>query len=199
MHVCCLSLVTFEGETLVLLDHQDLHRQNGVLALGHLDKGEIRELQTSVVLPQEVVVDVRSVLVVVVVEGIEPVVSRGDVEDLLNAVGVLSTTTVASNDMNLPQPLEAPTSPAVLALTTRLDKIVRRAAACELGSKIVERSRVEEGSVGNIDVDRQTGTVGAIDHAKSLVGALEGLHTISKVESLLSLLKQVPLDGGKTL
>ena len=121
MHVCCLSLVTFEGETLVLLDHQDLHRQNGVLALGHLDKGEIRELQTSVVLPQEVVVDVRSVLVVVVVEGIEPVVSRGDVEDLLNAVGVLSTTTVASNDMDLPQPLETPTSPAVLALTTRLD------------------------------------------------------------------------------
>ena len=82
-------------------------------------------MQTSVVLPEEVVVHVGGVLVVVVIKGLELVISRRDVDDLLDTVGVFSTTTMASNDMNFPQPLETPTSPAVLALTTCLDKIIR--------------------------------------------------------------------------
>ena len=125
MHVRSLAFVTFVRITLVLLYHQDLHRQNGVLALGHLHKRKVRELKTSVVLPQEVVVNVRGVLVVVVVKSLELVVSRRGVDHLLNAVGILIATAVASNDVNLPQSLETATSPAVLALTTCLDKIIR--------------------------------------------------------------------------
>jgi hypothetical protein len=153
LHVACLAFVTFEGIALVLLDHQDLHRENGILALGHLDEWKVRELQASVVLPQEVVVNVGSVLFVVVIERLELVIPRRDVEDLLDAVGVLRTTAVTSDDMNLPQSLETSTSPAVLALTTCLDKVIRRAAACELGGKIVERAGVEKGAVGNVDID----------------------------------------------
>ena len=63
----------------------------------------------------------------------------------------------------------------------------------------MKRAGLEESSVGNIDIDRKTGAVRAIDHAQRLVGAFEGLHAISKFKSLLALLEKVPLDSGKTL